>query len=73
MMKMLQLMGETFLINLILKCKNKSKHQEDCYWSRGDYATGCLLDYLYCEENYKLIVINLNEQQGIEADPKTIH
>ena len=28
-----------------------------------DYMTGCLLDYSYFEENYKMIAINLSKQQ----------
>ena len=35
-----------------------------------DYTTGCLLDYLYFKENYKLIVIDLSKQQALDADPK---
>ena len=26
-----------------------------------DHATGCLLDYLYCKENYKMISIDLSK------------
>ena len=41
--------------------------------SQGDdYATGCLLDYPYFQENYKLIVIDLSKQQALDADPKAI-
>ena len=29
---------------------------------RVDYTTGCLLDYPYFQEYYKLILIDLNEQ-----------
>ena len=31
-----------------------------------DYTTGCLLDYLYLKDSYKLIGINLNRQQILE-------
>ena len=37
-----------------------------------DYTTGCLLDYCYFKENYKLIVINLTKQQALDADPRAI-
>ena len=37
-----------------------------------DYATGCLLDYAYFKENYKLIPIDLSKQQAIDADPEAI-
>ena len=32
-----------------------------------DYATGCLLDYLYFKENYKMIATGLNKQQVLDA------
>ena len=33
---------------------------------------GCLLDYLYFKENYKMISIDLSKQQGLDADPQSI-
>ena len=30
-----------------------------------DYATGCLLDYPYFKEHYKLIVLDLSKQQEL--------
>ena len=35
-----------------------------------DYATGCLLDYLYYKENYKMISIDLSKQQALDANPR---
>ena len=37
-----------------------------------DYTTGCLLHYSYFKENYKMIAIDLSEQQALDADPRTI-
>ena len=37
-----------------------------------DYTIGCLLDYSYFKENYKLIAIDLSKQQKLDADPRTI-
>ena len=37
-----------------------------------DYATGCLLDYPYFKENYKMIAIDVSKQQGLDSDPSTI-
>ena len=37
-----------------------------------DYATGCLLDYCYLKENYKMIAIDLSKQQALDADPRAI-
>ena len=40
---------------------------------QGDYyATGCLLDYSYFKENYKMIAIDLGKQQTLDADPTEI-
>ena len=40
---------------------------------QGDgYTTGCLLDYSYFKETYKMIAIDLSIQQALDADPKTI-
>ena len=39
---------------------------------RDDYATGCLLDYSYFKENYKMIAIDLSKQQVLDADPRAI-
>ena len=41
--------------------------------SKGDdYTTGCLLDYPYFKEHYKMIAIDLNKQQALDADPRAI-
>ena len=37
-----------------------------------DYTTGCLLDYQYFKEYYKLIAIDLSKQQKLNADPKAM-
>ena len=37
-----------------------------------DYSTGCLLDYNYFNNFYKMISIDLSKQQGLDADPKAI-
>ena len=38
----------------------------------NNYATGCLLDYSYFKQNYKMITIDLSKQQALDADPKII-
>ena len=35
---------------------------------RDDYTTGCLLDYPYFKENYKMIAMDLSKQQALDAD-----
>ena len=37
-----------------------------------DYTTGCLLDYTYFKNCYKMIVVDLSRQQALDADPKAI-
>ena len=37
-----------------------------------DYTTGCLLDYSYFKENYKMIAVDLSKQQALDADPRAI-
>ena len=40
---------------------------------RGDNSTsGCLLDYPYFKEYYKVIAIDLSKQQALDADPKPL-
>ena len=39
---------------------------------RDDYTTGCLLDYTYFKENYKMIALDLSKQQALDADHKAI-
>ena len=38
-----------------------------------DCTTACLLDYPYFKKCYKLIAIDLNKQQKLDADPKVMH
>ena len=37
-----------------------------------DYTAGCLLDYNYFSNYYKMIAIYLSKQQALDADPKEI-
>ena len=40
---------------------------------QGDnYTTGCLLDYPYFENTYKMIAVDLSKQQALDADPRAI-
>ena len=40
-------------------------------WSRR--LNSCLLGHPYFKENYKLIAVDLNKQQALDADPKAVH
>ena len=37
-----------------------------------DYTTGCLLDYAYFKDNYRLIAANLSKQKALDVDPRAI-
>ena len=37
-----------------------------------DNTTGCLLDYPYFENTYKMIAVDLSRQQALDADPRAI-
>ena len=40
---------------------------------KGDcYTTGCLLDYPYFKDYYKMIAVDLSKQQELDADPREI-
>ena len=35
-----------------------------------DYTTGCLLDYAYFKDNYKLIAVDSSKQKDLDVDPR---
>ena len=37
-----------------------------------DYTTGCLLDYPYFKDSYKMIAVDLSKQQALYDDLRTI-
>ena len=37
-----------------------------------DYTTGCLLDYAYFKNNYKIIAVDLSKQNELDTDPRAI-
>ena len=37
-----------------------------------DYTTGCLLDYPYFIETYKMIQVDLSKHKALDFDPKAI-
>ena len=37
-----------------------------------DYTTGCLLDYSYFADTYKMIAVDLSKQHALDADPRAI-
>ena len=39
---------------------------------KDDYTTGCLLNYIYFKNYYKMIAVDLSKQQVLDAEPKAI-
>ena len=37
-----------------------------------DNTTGCLLDYEYIKNHYRLMAVDLSRQKELDADPKSI-
>ena len=37
-----------------------------------DYSTGCLLDFAFFKNNYRLITADLSKQEALNADSRTI-
>ena len=70
---MLSLMKKTFLINQYKNNKVAYENIRKIDAGQGDdYTTGCLLDYIYFKNYYKMIVVDLSKQQALDADSKAI-
>ena len=66
-------MVETFLINQINNdIKTYENIRKIATGQGNDYTTGCLLDYSYFKDHYKMIAIDLSKQQALDADPRAI-
>ena len=65
--------GENFFDKPIKDNKVTYKNIRKIATGQGDdYATGCLLDYPYFKDTYKIIVVDLSKQQALDADPRAI-
>ena len=65
--------GENFFHQPIKS--NKITYENIRKIARGqgdDYTTGCLLDYPYFTDTYKMIAVDLSKQQALHADPRAI-
>ena len=63
---MLGLMGETFFDQPINSITKPYENIRKIATGRGDdYTTGCLLDYSYLKDYYKMIAIDLSKQQAL--------
>ena len=65
--------GENFFDQPIKNNKVTYDNIRKIATSQGDdYTTGCLLDYPYFANSYKMIVVDLSKQQALDADPRAI-
>ena len=58
------------LINSMTKTHENIRKIATGQWH--NYTTGCLLDYPYFKDHYKLIAIDLRKQQALDVDPREI-
>ena len=65
--------GENFFDQTIKNNKVTYENIRKIATGQGDdYTTGCLLDYSYFMDTYKMIAVDLSKQQALDADPRTI-
>ena len=65
--------GKNFFDQPIKNNKVTSENIRKIATSQGDdYTTGCLLNYRYIKDYYKMIGVDLSKQQALDADPRAI-
>ena len=65
-------MIKTFLISQQIAVLKHENIRKIVTGQGNDYTTGCLIDYIYLKNNYKMIAIDLSKQQVLGADPRAI-
>ena len=69
----LMINGENFFDQIINNNKVTYQNIRKIATGQGDdYTNGCLLDYPYFKDNYKMIAVDLSKQQGLDADPRAV-
>ena len=65
--------GQNFFDQPVKSDMRTYDHIRKIATSQGDdYTTGCLLDYPYFKDHYKMIAKDLSKQQALDVDPKTL-
>ena len=65
--------GENFFDQPIKNKKVTYENLRKIATGQGNYdTTGCLLDYSYFMDTYKMIAVDLSKQQALDADPRVI-
>ena len=63
--------GENFFDEPVKDNKVRYENIRKIATGKGDdYTTGCLLDYPYFKDSYKMIAVDLSKQQTLDADPR---
>ena len=63
--------GENFFDQLVKNNKVTYENIRKIVTGQGDdYTTGCLLDYPFFKDSYKMIAVDLSKQQALDADPR---
>ena len=70
---MIMINGENFFDQPLKNNKVRYENIRKIASCQGDdYTTGCLLDYPYFKDRYKMIAVDLSKQQALDADPRAI-
>ena len=65
--------GENFFDQPIKDTKVTYENIRKVATGRGDdHITGCLLDYPYFKDSYKMIAVDLSKQSALDVDPRAI-
>ena len=65
--------GENFFNQPIKNNKVTYQNHRKIDAGQGDdYTTGCLLDYPYINDTYKMIAKDLSKEQALDDDPRAI-
>ena len=65
--------GENFFDQPVKNNKVTYENIRKTATGQGDsYTTGCLLDYTYFKDSYKMIAVDLSKQQPLDAIPRAI-
>ena len=63
--------GENFFDQPVKNDKVTYENIRKIVTGQGDvYANGCLLDYPYSKNSYKMIAVDLSKQQALDANPR---
>ena len=62
--------GENFFDQPVKNNKVTYENRKIAIDQGDDYTTGCLLDYPYFTDTYKMIAIDLSKQQALDTDPR---